>query len=172
MAAPDYVPTDPVQRVRSYASPPRRASSWRADRAGDLPGAQPSGARLGNQGPDQGYALRLVHQFADRLHLGDVDQADAEAACVAVALKRAASYGRAPVVHDLTAAFTVFGFLDPEPHAELVAYRERVFAEVHSSHHYTERRQIVDAVPESALRRSIKAITLRYESDWRSNLDL
>ncbi len=87
-------------------------------------------------------------------------------------MKRAAAYGRAPVVHDLTIAFTVFGFLDPQADAELVAYRERVFAGVHSSHHYAERRDVVDAVPESMLTRSIKAVELRYESDWRSNLNL
>ena len=87
-------------------------------------------------------------------------------------MKRAAAYGRAPVIHDLTIAFTVFGFLDADPDAELVVYRERVFEGVHSSHHYSERRDVVDTVPESTLTNSVKAVELRYESDWRSNMSL
>ncbi len=172
MAAPDYVPTDPVQRVRRYASPPRRPASWSAGRAGDLAGGQPTGSRLGSQGPDQGYAFRLVHQFDDTLELGDVAHDDAVAGCVGVAMKRAAFYGRAPVIHDLSIAFTVFGFLDPEPPAELVAWRERMFAGIESNHHYAERRDLIDVVSEETLRHPASEIQARYESDWRSNLGL
>ena len=115
MAAPDHVPTDPTKRVRAYTSPPRRADAWMADRPGDLTGGQPKGAALGTAGPDQGYAYRLVHLFDDRLHLGGVDREDAVAGCVALAMKRSGLFGRAPVVHDLTAAFTIYGFLDQNP---------------------------------------------------------
>ena len=87
-------------------------------------GGQPTGARLGTQGPDQGYAYKLVGSFDDRLVLGAVHKADAVAVAVAVAMKRAATYGRAPVVHDLTAGFTVFGFLDADAPADLVEWRE------------------------------------------------
>ncbi|MEL7158587.1 MAG: hypothetical protein AAFN30_18595 [Actinomycetota bacterium] len=170
MAAPDFVPTDPVQRVRSYSSPPRRADAWRADRPGDLEGAQPKGERLGNPGPDQGYAYRLVRHLEDSLHLGEVARDDAVAGCVAVAMKRAAHFGRAPVVHDLRAAFTVFGFFDPSPPAELVALRRELFAEVRTHHHYAELRELVDSVPVEALARSHGEITTAYSSDWRSNL--
>lgn len=166
------MPTDPTQRVRRYSSPPRRSGSWNADRPGDLADGQPSGVRLGNQGPDQGYALKLVHQFDDRLHLGALDRDDVDAGCVAVAMKRAAAFGRAPVIHDLTVAYTVFGFLDTDPAPELVELRDAIFPEVHSNHHYVERREIVDLVPESVLRRPHSATGTLYANDWRKNLDL
>ncbi|MEM9133238.1 MAG: hypothetical protein AAF962_07720 [Actinomycetota bacterium] len=172
MAAPDFVPSDPTERVRSYSSPPRRADAWRADRPGDLDRGQPSGSRLGSPGPDQGYAYKLVHHFDDILRLGDVGREDAVAGCVAVAMKRAAHYGRAPVVHDLRAAFTVFGFLDAEPPAELIELRNGLFAEVRTHHHYSELRQLVDTVPVEALAKPPGEITEAYNDDWRSNLTL
>ena len=49
-----------------YESPPRADGSWRAERPGDCPG-QPPGDGLGSQGPDQGYALKLVKQFAGQV---------------------------------------------------------------------------------------------------------
>ncbi len=167
MAAPDHVPTDPTQRVRSYASPPRRNDAWLADRPGDHEGLQPKGAALGSAGPDQGYAYRLVHLFDDRLHLNGVDYDDAVSGCVAVAMKRSALFGRAPVVHDLTAAFTIFGFLDASPSADLAARRASAFAEVKSNHHYFERRHLVDSVSEEALMQSHDAITSQYKKNWR-----
>ena len=89
-----------------------------ADRPAELADGQPAGPGLGYQGPDQGYALRLVRQFDGQLVLTNGEHAsDAEAGCVAVALRRASMFGRAPVIHDLTVAFTIWGFLsgaDPE----------------------------------------------------------
>lgn len=143
-----------------------------ADRPGDLGGPQPSGTRLGAQGPDQGYALTLVNLFDDRLHLGKVHHEDAVAGCIAVATKRSAFFGRGPVVHDLTAAFTVFGFLDSDPAEELVALRESLFAQVHSPHHYRECRAVADLVPERALHRPHAAVEADYRGDWKSNLAL
>ena len=133
-------------------------------------GSQPTGPRLGSAGPDQGYAFTLVDIFEDRLELGAVDHDDATAGCVALAMRRSALYGRAPVVHDLTVAFTVFGFLDDSPDVELVAKREALFAEVKSSHHYTERRELVDLVPDDVLRQTPDEVEKAYRADWRSNL--
>ncbi len=172
MAAPDYVPTDPTEKVRTYSSPPRRGDSWVADRPGDLDGPQPSGPRLGAQGPDQGYALTLAHLFDGQLHLGGVHHDDAVAGCVAVATKRSALFGRGPVVHDLRSAFTMFGFLDDAPAAELVTLRENLFAQVHSHHHYRERRAIADLVPDAVLHRPHTAIEGDYRADWTRNLAL
>ncbi len=166
MAAPEYVPRRPTDAPRSYSSPPRRPGSWETDRPAEVVDVgQPRGALLGNQGPDQGYVYRLVHQFDDRLHLADgEDREDVVAGCVGVALKRASLFGRAPVVHDLTVAFTVWGFLDPEPPADLVARRRPLFEEVHSPHHYPEQRAIADAVPLSVLRLPHTAVIERYRS--------
>ncbi len=142
-----------------------------ADRAGDLEGLQPKGPALGTAGPDQGYAYRLVHLFDDRLHLNGVDKQDAIEGCLAIAMKRSALFGRAPVVHDLTAAFTIYGFLDANPPAELAAERSELFAEVKSTHHYSERRHLVDRVSEEALMTSHETIAAQYQSDWRQLFD-
>lgn len=166
------MPTDPTATVRRYHSPPRRPDSWTQDRAGEITDGQPTGVRLGNQGPDQGYVLTLLGLFDDKLHCGALHREDVDAGCGAVAMKRSALFGRGPVVHDLTAAFTIFGFLDADPDPELVTLREELFPEVANNHHYPERRRIVDLVPDTALRSGIGAIELAYQQGWRKNLSL
>src|SRR5947209_3423319 len=125
MAAPEFVPTKPTENVRTYGSPPRRPDSWRAERPGDLGGVgQPQGASYGYQGPDQGYALVLARHFDGQLHLAPEEHPDdVSTGAVAVALKRASIFGRAPVVHDLRIAYTVWGFLDDAAAADLVVVR-------------------------------------------------
>lgn len=153
MAAPDYVPNETAVADRHYVSPPRLPQPWLADRPGELAGGQPEGAGLGVPGPDQGYALSLARRFEDQLQLGPGEHAaDAVAGCVGVALKRAASFGRAPVAADLEVAFRVFGFLAPDPDESLVAWRKELFAGVSHPHHYAEARRLVGLVPEAVLR--------------------
>ncbi len=170
MAAPAFVPIDPTEIVRKYSSPPRRPGTWKADRPGDLVDGQPRGARLGTQGPDQGYVYKLLGLFDDRLHLGAVNRNDAVAGCCALAMRRSALFGRGPVVHDLTAAFTIFGFLDENPADDLVRLREEVFSQIRSNHHYVERREVVDMVTEEALRQDHQDIITSYGVDWHRNL--
>ncbi len=141
-----------------------------ADRPGDLAGAQPVGDRLGTPGPDAGYAIKLARTFSDRLKTGKLAESDVVAGCVAVAIKRSGLLGRGPVVHDLTAAFTLWGFLDDAPKSELVALREEVFPQVASSHHYAERREIVDLTSSEVLHRPHSLIIEDYKSDWRTNI--
>ncbi|MPY92741.1 MAG: hypothetical protein GEV08_06615 [Acidimicrobiia bacterium] len=175
MSAPEYVPTKPTQRVRSYGSPPRRPESWLADRPGEVvaEGGQPRGDRLGNQGPDQGYVLTLLALLDDKVHLADgEDLEDVRSGAVAVALKRASLLGRAPVVHDLTVAYGVFGFLDPSPPADLVERRRALFDGVSNPHHYEERRSVADAVPETTLRKSHAAVLAEHARDWAALLSL
>lgn len=172
MAAPEYVPQPAVQRVRSYVSPPRRPDSWRADRPGEVVGRQPLGPRLGSPGPDQGYAYVLAHRFEGRLYLTSGEhESDAIVGCTGVALKRASIFGRAPVLHDLTVAFTVWGFLREAPD-EMVTVRKPVFAEVANPNHYPEQRRLVDMVPESVLRQSPQQVAEAHLRDWRTQLDL
>lgn len=171
MAAPEYVPRPADEVARVYSSPPWRPESWTADRPSDLRTRQPVGRRLGNPGPDQGYVLRLVHQFEGTLVLAEGEhEADAIAGCVGVALKRASLFGRAPVIHDLTIAFTVWGFLAPAPD-ELVALRGPLFAEVANPHHYDEARMVADLVGESTLRQSPDQVRDQAARDWRSLID-
>ena len=141
MAAPEHVPVDGNQPVRGYESPPRRAESWRPNRPGEvIEGGQPRGERLGNQGPDQGYMLSLARRFEGTLMLTPGEhEKDALAGSVAIALKRASLYGRAPVVHDLTIAFTIWGFYDPSPPSELLDLRGKMFEGLRLvEHHYAE----------------------------------
>ena len=170
MAAPEFVPLEPLADVRVYESPPRRPDPWLADRPGDLDGLQPLGDRFGVQGPDQGYALKLADEvFRPLLKTGALHAEDVIAGCLGIALKRAALFGRAPTAHDLRAAFALWGFLDDAPPAELVELRERLFAEVANPHHYVEGRDIVDAVPEDVLRQPHTEIESAYAGGgWRS----
>lgn len=172
MAAPQFVPTDPNQQVRSYTSPPPRAGGWQADRPGEIDGLQPVGEQLGTPGPDQGYALTLSKRFKGRLQLAEGEyEGDALAVGAAVAMKRAGLLGRAPVVHDLTAAFTVWGLLDPTADPELVALRTEWFEEVHLTIHYPTMRRIADSVREEILLQPHSAIEAEYRADWRSCID-
>ncbi|MGH9084586.1 MAG: hypothetical protein ACRDYW_03955 [Acidimicrobiales bacterium] len=174
MAAPEYVPVDKTRLVRAYESPPRRPDPWLADRPGELPGGQPRGDRLGNQGPDQGYVLTLARRFEGKLTLRPGEhERDALAGASAVALKRASLFGRAPVVHDLTVALTIWGFLgEVPPPAELIELRREMFEEVWHPHHYAELRAVADVVPEAALRMTPKQVADAHRQDWRSLLAL
>ena len=75
-------------------------------------------------------------------------------------------------MHDLTIAFTLFGFLDEQADDELVALRRRLFEEVANSHHYVEQRRIADLVPGPTLRLTPAEVKDRYATDWRSLLTL
>lgn len=172
MAAPDYVPAFTTRPARTYASPPRRPGEWTADRPADLGTAQPQGPGLGWQGPDQGYALKLLHLFDDRLVLAEGESAhDAEAGCVTVALRRASMFGRAPVVHDLTVGFSVWGFLAPAP-APLAALRHPLFEGIAHPHHHAGRHRIGELVPAEVLRLSHDEVARRAAADWRSVIDI
>jgi hypothetical protein len=168
MAAPEYVPHSPTDRPRVYESPPWDGEAWLADRPGELAGRQPLGPRLGYPGPDQGFAIKLANSFDDRLVLTPGEHVeDVKSGCTAVALKRASLFGRAPMVHDLTAAFTIWGYL-AEADAELVRLRRPLFEEVSSVHHYMERRKIADLVPQAVLRLTHTEIAKVAAQDWRA----
>jgi len=171
MAAPQFAPTPVVDTSRFYTSPDHVPDAWSPDRPGDLVGFQPSGQRLGYQGPDQGFAIKIANGFADRLHLQPGEHAaDAITGCLGVGLRRASLFSRAPVVHDLTIAFTIFGFLDAAPPAELVALRGALFVGVAHGHHYKEARAIADMVPEATLRQTPQQVAAAYPANWRTLL--
>ncbi len=170
MAAPEYVPEPAIKQVRSYESPPRRAEGWRPTRPGDDESRYPDGSHLGAPGPDQGYVYVLARRFEGHLQLAhDETERDALAGCAAVALKRASLFGRAPVLLDLTAALTIWGFLGDAP-PDLIAYRQPLFAEVANPLHYAEQRRVVDLVPDDVLRLTPEQVAQRHRSDWRSLL--
>ena len=171
MAAPEHVPVDRNQPVRGYESPPRRPQPWLPDRPAEVvEEGQPRGERLGNQGPDQGYMLSLARRFEGKLTLTSGEhEKDALAGAVGVALKRASLFGRAPVMHDLTVALTIWGFLGDAPKA-LVDLRKPLFEEVWHPHHYAELRHIVDLVSGGALRQTPAQVTEAHRAGWRALL--
>lgn len=173
MAAPEFVPRPAVSDLNApYESPPWSFDPWKADRPADLGAGQPRAAGYGNQGPDQGYAIKLARRFEGKLHLAEGEhEVDALAGCRSVALKRASLFGRAPVIHDLTVACTVWGYLHEAPD-ELVQIRRPLFEEVSSPHHYADQRRVADLVPESSLRLSPQQAEEQHLADWQSLLEL
>ena len=172
MAAPEYVPVKPMDDVRTYESPPRRPDPWIPRRPGEVRGSNPRGESFGDQGPDQGYGLVLAKRMTDQLHLQSGEHLnDVVEGSLGVALKRASLFGRAPVIHDFTVAYTIWGYLHAQPDAELVRLRRSLFAEVALAEHYLEKRRIVAAVRDDALRQPHSAIAEQHRSDWRSLLD-
>jgi len=165
MAAPDHVPVSAADRVRAAERLPP-AAAWLAARPGEIPGLRPpEGAGLGAPGPDQGYGLKLARRFSDRLQLTDGEHTDdAIAGCLAVGLKRAALFGRAPVIYDFEHACRLFGFLGDAPD-DLLSWRRDLFAE--AAHDYAHQRAIVDRIPEETLRLAPAVVAERL-GDWKS----
>lgn len=171
MSAPSHVPGR-TNQPKAYRSAPRRAGSWSADRPGEVVGTvQPSGPAHGNQGPDQGYVLKLAARFRDDLVLTPGEHADdVMTGASAVALRRASLYGRAPIGDDLRVALTLFGYLSEAPD-DLVEFRRSLFDEVHhTTVHYSEAREIADLVPEESLRATPDSIESVCRAGWKGPL--
>jgi hypothetical protein len=116
--------------------------------------------------------LHLASRLRPQLVLSDAERADdAVAGCTAIGMRRASLFGRAPVMHDLRIAFTIWGFLDPAPAAELVSRRVPAFEGLADPHRYDELRTLVDSVPESTLRMSKAQVNEIYSVSWRRLLD-
>ena len=117
--------------VRVAAAAARVVAGRPAGRARD--GGQPRATRLGNQGPDQGYALKLAPPVrrasstsTEGEHREDADGRLRRRS----ALKRASLFGRAPVIHDLTRRLHGLGLPRRRRRAELVELRQPLFEEV------------------------------------------
>jgi hypothetical protein len=167
MAQPDFVPMTLGDRVRTADTLPI-PDRWEATRPGELEGLRPpDGRSFGNTGPDQGFALKLAKRFRDRLELQEDEHAeDAIAGALGVALRRAARFGRAPVIYDLEFAYTLFGFLGGAP-ADLLEFRRPFFDA--ASHDYWDQRDIADLVKEETLLLSPAEVRSSL-GEWRSLL--
>jgi hypothetical protein len=163
-----FVPADPDARPRQQqnlppgvALPP--ASHWQPDRPGDLGPAQPEGALLGTPGPNVGFAYTLAQRAADRIRLGAHEHLDDVVSVVAeIAGKRAASFGRAPVMPDVERAIELLGY-DGSADDAFVDARTRLVQE--AAHAYARRRYVVDMVPDDLLRRADFGVGI---ADWRA----
>jgi len=170
MAQPDYVPTAPRDKPKvSERLPPPKG--WRANRPAEVVGlgGQPLGNGFGVPGPDQGYALKLAHLWEAKLVLAPgEDKHDVLTGGVAVALKRAALFGRAPVIFDIEVAFAVWGYL-ASAGADLVAHRKAIFGGC--SHDYLAERAVADGVPDETLRLTPVEVRSRVTGGgWRELL--
>ncbi len=169
MTQPSFVPIVEADQVRS-AYRLQVPNIWTQSRPSELRGStQPPGRQLGSPGPDQGFALKLARRFEERLVLADGESAeDAIAGCTAVAMRRCASFGRAPAVYDLAFGFTIWGFLGGAPE-DLVQGRGPLFRS--AGHHYTAQRAIADAVADHALRLNPEQVAERI-GNWQELLVL
>lgn len=169
MAAPRFAPVPASEPVRYYESPDFVPAGWQPGRPGEIEGRQPAGERLGYQGPDQGYIITLANRARTRVRLADgEDIDDALRGCSLIALRRASMYGRAPSVHDLNLALSLWGFLSDNPPADQVAVRRELFVGVANVHHYKEGRALADLVPESTLRMSPERVAAEVQGNWRA----
>jgi hypothetical protein len=134
---------------------------WKADRPGDLVAGQPTGDLLGRPGPNIGYAVTLAARLRDSVQLVPHEHvADALAVIAELAMKRAASYGRAPTMPDVEIAASLLGYHGDVDEA-FASWRRDV---VHGADHdYGVRRAIVDAVPDAVLRLPPKVPALLAE---------
>ena len=169
MPQPDYVPTSSADRVRPVEQLPV-PDPWQADRPAEVwREGPPEGPNFGNVGPDQGYGLKLARRFKDRIEAAPGEhKEDAVAGCLGVGLKRAALFGRAPVIYDMELAFRLWGFLGGASQ-ELIEFRTPLFQA--AGHDYWAQRKIADVVPETTLRMTPDQVAQRL-NDWRSLLAL
>ena len=167
MTQPAQVPQADTDRVRPSAllPPPGR---WVQDRPGEQHDLEPpTGPRFGATGPDLGYGLKLARRLVDRLVLTEGEHAeDVVAGGFACGSRRAAHFGRAPVIYDMEWAFGLWGYLGDAPD-DLVSWRKPLFRG--AAEHYWDQREIVDAVKVDALRLS-PAQARENLSKWKDYL--
>ena len=162
MTQPSFVPISEADQVRPALrlEEPRR---WVPSRPAELRYPVRTGGRnRGHPGPDQGYALRLARRFADRLRLvpGESEE-DVLVGGALIAARRSALFGRAPTVHDVEAAWALWGFLDDEPLQGILEARRLAFSSV--AHDYPVQRALVDRVPDDVIRLPATEMAARRE---------
>jgi len=153
-----YVPTPADEKPRqrqNFATgvhmPPAR--SWRAERPGDNASHLPTGGLVGSPGPNVGFALTLARRARDRFRLEPGEHADDATAVVAeLAMKRAATFGRAPTTLDVDFATELLGYAGTAP-ADVRRWRPGLVRG--ATHEYVARRAIADSVSASVLRLSV-----------------
>ena len=170
MAIPKFTPTDPIDEPRVYGSPDFVPVPWKLDRKSEIVGRQPKGDGLGNPGPDQGYVLLLAARVRDRIRVQPGESIDdVIAGSITIALRRAAQFGRAPVMADILIALTIWGWLLDNPPLDIVSIRQKLFAGLGNTvHHYAESRVIADMVPETTFRISLEKLTASMPMSWRA----
>jgi hypothetical protein len=172
MPTDPYVPPDPADRPRQQqnlppglALPPARG--WRPTRPGDQRAPSVAGGALrGAPGPNVGYAYTLANGAKERFRLAEHEHTDDVVAVVAeIAGKRAAAFGRAPVIRDVDVAVALLGY-DGTADDDFVAVRRLLVHD--AAHGYARRRELVDTVPEPLLRATPEELGAGI-AQWRSS---
>jgi hypothetical protein len=163
---PSFVPISEADQVRPALrlEVPRQ---WVQDRPAELRfPVRPGGRRLGSPGPDQGFALRLARRFEGRLLLADGESAEDVVVGVALlASRRAALFGRAPTIHDVETALSLWGYLDRQPPEGLLDGRRTAFSG--AAHDYAVQRDLVDRVSDAAIRlRADEVVAKVAAGEW------
>jgi hypothetical protein len=127
MAAPEYVPVSVTEKARlPWESPDHVPPAWMLDRPAEVgQGRQPTGPRLGYPGPDIGYALTLAALIRADVVAGPGEHVDdAVSGCTAIAMRRAALFGRARDARP-PHRVTMWGWFDAAPSEDLRGARRR-----------------------------------------------
>ncbi len=150
MAQPNFEPVTQAQRVR----PSRMLhvpGYWTAHRPADFKSDRPDSKERGyvyrgHVGPDQGYALKLVHDMlhSDIILKDEESEEDVVAGLAAIATARASSLGRAPVRADISYAAGLFDYDKQVPSTQALEKRKEVFSS--AAHDYKVRRRLVASV--------------------------
>lgn len=147
------------------AYPPARA--WHGGRPGELGPRQPRGELFGDPGPNVGYAYTLAERAKGRLRTGPHEHTPDVVAVVAeIAGRRAASFGRAPVIRDVDLAIELLGY-DGSADAEWVERRTHLVLD--AAHAYPRRRALVDSVTAEVLRMEPGALGGAVQA-WRRDV--
>ncbi len=161
------MPTDPFVQTSSDDTPRQAqnfapgvhmppARGWRAERPGEVGAQAVSGRLAGTPGPNVGFALTLAGRARDRLRLesGEHTQ-DAIAVVAELAMKRAATFGRAPVNLDVDFAIELLGYASAAV-GDVATWRPALVRG--AAHDYVARRSIADRVGVSVLRLSVQEL--------------
>lgn len=178
MAQPPHIPQEhekkktislKYQKSESfYSSPNYVPKGWRSTRPGDVTNkGNPNVSGFGNQGPDQGYLLKLLEGFLDELYLFDGEhEKDVLDGCSWLALKRASAAGRAPIAEDIEVSLKAFGYSYENPPVNLVEFRKGIFQGI--SHEAIEfRTEIAELIPEDILLLKPVEIAELQRTDWK-----
>jgi hypothetical protein len=161
------VPTDPYVPVPLDEKPRQQqnfapgvfmppARGWVADRPGDLRARPPRGPLTGTPGPNVGFALSLARRARDRFRLEPGEHVEDAVAVVAeLAMKRAATFGRAPTILDVDFAIELLGYAGAAPE-NVRRWRPGVVRG--ADHDYVVRRAIADTVSSSLLRITLQEL--------------
>jgi hypothetical protein len=167
-----FVPADPADRPRQQqnlppgtALPPARR--WRAERPGDSDEPSPQGGVFGTPGPNVGYAYTLAERASEHFALAEHERIrDVIPVIAEIAGRRAALFGRAPVMKDVELVSSLLGY---DGSADSADERARAQLVHEAGHSYIRRRAIVESVPEALLRQSRADIgSAGYE--WRRSI--